>query len=104
MRHLVLYYPSDPIVRTITYSQYLLGADLLIAPTLEPNVSHVKVYFPKEEGITWRHIWTKQIYAADGQEIHVNSPLQRPAVFIKEPRQDEGLLDTFINFANNIIL
>lgn len=33
-RHLVLYYPHDPIVRQITFNQYLLGASLLVAPTL----------------------------------------------------------------------
>lgn len=98
MRHLVLYYPHDPIVRQITYSQYLLGANLLVVPTLSPSVSQVDVYLPKEEGVTWRHIWTNQSYDANGQEIHVESPLQRPAVFIKEPREDNGLSDSLLKF------
>lgn len=98
MRHLVLYYPHDPIVRQITYSQYLLGANLLVVPTLSPSVSQVEVYFPKQNGVTWRHIWTNQSYVADGSKHVVKSPLQKPAVFIKEPRQDDGLLDGLLQF------
>lgn len=101
MRHLVLYYPHDPIVRQITFSQYLLGANLLVVPTLTSSVSHVKAYFPKEEGTTWRHIWSNQSFAANGQEIDIESPLQSPAVFIKEPRQDGGLLDDLLTFCSN---
>jgi alpha-glucosidase (family GH31 glycosyl hydrolase) len=102
MRHLVLYYPRDPVVRQITYSQYLLGASLLVVPTLTPSVTNVKIYFPKEErGGEWRHIWTSQVYAADGQYVHVESPLQRPAVFIREPRNDQGLLDELLNFVSS---
>ncbi|KAL9539207.1 hypothetical protein PS6_011301 [Mucor atramentarius] len=98
MRHLVFYYPHDPVVRRITYSQYLLGDSLLVAPMLAPSTSHVKVYLPKEEGVTWRHVWSNQSFTPTGQDISVASPFQRPAVFIKEPRQDGGLLDEFIAF------
>ncbi|RCI06237.1 hypothetical protein CU098_012398 [Rhizopus stolonifer] len=98
MRHLVLYYPYDPIVRHIKYSQYLLGKSLLIVPTLSPGLSHVKAYLPKEEGITWRHIWTNQTYTADGQHIEIEAPFKKPAVFIREPREDHELLDDFLTF------
>lgn len=98
MRHLVFYYLHDPIVRRITYSQYLLGDSLLVAPMLAPSMSHVKVYLPKEEGVTWRHVWSNQSFTPTAQDISVETPFQRPAVFIKEPRQDGGLLDEFIAF------
>jgi alpha-glucosidase (family GH31 glycosyl hydrolase) len=64
-------------------------------------VSHVKVYLSKEEGITWRHIWTNQSFTASEQEIQVQSPLQSPAVLIKEPREDKGLLDDLLSFCSN---
>lgn len=100
MRHLVFYYPHDPVVRQIKYQQYLFGKSLLVAPMLSSGLSHVKVYFPKEEGVTWQHVWSKENYKANGQEIDVGSPLQRPAVFIKQPREDDGLLDEFLHFCN----
>ncbi|KAI8330040.1 glycosyl hydrolases family 31-domain-containing protein [Blakeslea trispora] len=100
MRHLVLYYPHDPIVRQIKYTQYLLGKSLLVVPMLSPGGSHVKAYLPKEEGVTWRHVWTNQSYTADGQEIEIESPFKKPAVLIREPREDDGLLDDFLTFVS----
>jgi alpha-glucosidase (family GH31 glycosyl hydrolase) len=99
MRHLVLYYPEDPIVRQITCSQYLLGQFLLVVPVLTSSVTQVRVYFPAEKDTHWRSIWTNDIYAADGTFAHVNAPIKRPAVFVKYPRQDNGLLDDLLRFA-----
>jgi alpha-glucosidase (family GH31 glycosyl hydrolase) len=99
MRHLVLYYPEDPIVRQITCSQYLLGQFLLVVPVLTSSVTQVKVYFPAEKDTHWRLIWTNNTYAADGTFVHVSAPIKRPAVFIKYPRQDNGLLDDLLRFA-----
>ncbi|KAI9495853.1 glycosyl hydrolases family 31-domain-containing protein [Zychaea mexicana] len=102
MRHLVLYYPDDPTVRQIVHSQYLLGPHLMIAPTVSPSASFVKVYFPHENsGISWRHIWTGKYFEADGSYKVVDTPLGQPAAFVKEPRQDDGLLNDLISFANH---
>ncbi|KAI8146758.1 glycosyl hydrolases family 31-domain-containing protein [Fennellomyces sp. T-0311] len=102
MRHLVLYYPDDLTVRQIVFSQYLLGPYLMVAPTVSPSNAYVKVYFPRESGNTsWRHIWSGKYFEADGSYKVVETPLGQPAAFVKEPRQDDGLLNGLISFANN---
>ncbi|KAI9269247.1 glycosyl hydrolases family 31-domain-containing protein [Phascolomyces articulosus] len=102
MRHLVLYYPDDPTVRQIVYSQYLLGPHLMVAPTPSPSSSFVKVYFPQESGgVSWRHIWTGKYFEADGSYKVIDTPLGQPAAFVKEPRQDDGLLNDLISFSNH---
>ncbi|KAL0094407.1 glycosyl hydrolases family 31-domain-containing protein [Phycomyces blakesleeanus] len=103
MRHLVLYYPNDPTVRDLTYQQFLLGSALLVAPTLSPSATFVKVYFPQEhtKGIFWRHIWTGKYYPADGKYVAVDTPYGLPAAFVKEPREDDGLLNTLLEFSSD---
>ncbi|KAI9015785.1 glycosyl hydrolases family 31-domain-containing protein [Phycomyces nitens] len=103
MRHLVLYYPSDPTVRELTYQQFMLGSALLVAPTLSPSTTFVKVYFPKEntKEIFWRHIWTGKYYPADGKYVTIDTPFGLPAAFIKEPREDDGLLNKLLEFASD---
>jgi alpha-glucosidase (family GH31 glycosyl hydrolase) len=100
MRHPVLYYPNDKIARVLTYQQYMLGSSLMIAPVLSPSASYVKVYFPKDaQNISWRHIWTGKYYPGDGTYKAVDAPLGQPAVFVKEPRDDDGLLNDLLNYA-----
>ncbi|KAG1306054.1 hypothetical protein G6F64_007889 [Rhizopus arrhizus] len=100
MRHPVLYYPNDKIARALTYQQYMLGSSLMIAPVLSPSASYVKVYFPKDaQNISWRHIWTGKYYPGDGTYKAVDAPLGQPAVFVKEPRDDDGLLNDLLNYA-----
>ncbi|KAI9266997.1 glycosyl hydrolases family 31-domain-containing protein [Sporodiniella umbellata] len=100
MRHPVLYYPSDRVVRELTYQQFMLGSSIMVAPVLNPSASYVKVYFPKDsQGISWRHIWSGKYYPGDGAYKAVDSPLGQPPVFIKEPRDDDGLLNDLLNYA-----
>ena len=49
-RHLALHYPDDPNVYALSFEEYLLGEDLLVAPISEPGANQTKVYVP--EG-TW---------------------------------------------------
>lgn len=101
MRHLVLYYPHDATVRQLCYTQFLFGPDLLVAPTLSPSASFVKVYFPQDSrDVSWRHVWSGKYFEADGSYKTVDTPLGQPAMFIKEPRQDNGLLNNLVDFAN----
>ncbi|KAG0180191.1 hypothetical protein DFQ29_001057 [Apophysomyces sp. BC1021] len=101
IRHLVLYYPNDPNARRITHTQFMLGASIMVAPVLSPSTSYVKVYFPKDtQEISWRHIWSGRYYAADGSYKAVNAPLGQPAVFIREPRNDDGLFNGILDYAN----
>lgn len=101
MRHLVLYYPHDATVRQLSYTQFLFGSDLLVAPTLSPSASFVKVYFPQDSrNVSWRHVWSGKYFEADASYKTVDTPLGQPAMFIKEPRQDNGLLNNLVDFAN----
>ncbi|KAI7883691.1 hypothetical protein K492DRAFT_229502 [Lichtheimia hyalospora FSU 10163] len=101
MRHLVLYYPHDATVKKLSYTQFLFGSDLLVAPTLSPSASFVKVYFPHDSrDVSWRHVWSGKYFEADGSYKTVDTPLGQPAMFIKEPRQDNGLLNNVVDFAN----
>ncbi|CAO3691006.1 unnamed protein product [Rhizopus stolonifer] len=100
MRHPVLYYPNDRIARELTYQQFMLGSSIMVAPVLSPSASYVKVYFPKDaQNVTWRHIWTGKYYPGDGVYKAVDAPLGQPPVFIKEPRDDDGLLNDLLNYA-----
>lgn len=103
MRHPVMYYPEDPTVQEMIYQQFFFGGDLLVAPNLSPSTAFVKVYFPRDSAHSWRHIWSGKYFEPDGSYKSVDAPLGQPAVFIKEPRQDDGLLNGLIDFANNYV-
>lgn len=69
-------------------TQYMLGHSLLVSPVIEPNVDHVKAYFPNAGG-SWRNIFTYE--ALDVQQdtnTSIPAPLstinvhQRPASII----------------------
>jgi alpha-glucosidase (family GH31 glycosyl hydrolase) len=99
LRHLVFYYPNDKVVRELTYQQFLMGNSVLVAPVLSASTSSVKVYFPNDaEKVTWRHVWTGKYYDSDGSYKAVEAPIGQPAIFIKEPRGDDGLLNPLLDY------
>ncbi|MFD1177049.1 TIM-barrel domain-containing protein [Paenibacillus puldeungensis] len=78
MRPLVLEYPDDP--RTFQLSdQFLLGADVLVAPVCRPGKEVRTVYLP--DGI-WYDFWTEARYVG-GQHIMANAPLETLPLFVK---------------------
>ena len=85
-RHLALHYPGDPNVYKLSFEEYLLGEDLLVAPITDPGVVTAKVYLP--EG-TWVHVFTGRAFAvaASGQNIEIAAPLGQPAldVYKRQP-------------------
>ncbi|KAI8083262.1 glycosyl hydrolases family 31-domain-containing protein [Gilbertella persicaria] len=100
MRHPVLYYPNDKTARELTYNQFMLGSSMMVAPVLAPSATYVKVYFPKDaHNVVWRHIWSGKYYNGDGTYKAVDAPLGQPAIFVKEPRSDEGLLNSLLDYA-----
>lgn len=80
VRHLFIHYPEDPVVYDISYQQFLVGDQLLVAPVLDPATNRVSVYLPAGE---WVHIWTGQVYGdiSAGTRITIDAPLGMPAVF-----------------------
>eukprot|EP00850_Spirogloea_muscicola_P006798 SM000033S12319 [mRNA] locus=s33:178670:180364:+ [translate_table: standard] len=86
VRHLFLHYPKDPDVRRITYQQFLVGSEILVAPVLNPRTVRVLVYFPPGE--LWEHVWTGKVYGdvtwVAGRRLRVPAPLGEPAIFVKK--------------------
>ena len=60
MRHMMLEFPNDPKVYETKRYQYLLGADLLVAPVVEPGKDTRRLYLPGDNG--WTHFWSEKIY------------------------------------------
>ncbi|XP_074320564.1 uncharacterized protein LOC141657287 [Silene latifolia] len=82
-RHLFLHYPEDEYVQTLTYQQFLVGSEILVAPVLDKGKRDAKVYFPLGESCSWIHIWTGKEYTSMGTEARVEAPLGYPAIFVK---------------------
>lgn len=77
VRHPFIHYPQDPQTWKITYQQFMLGPDFMIAPVTDPGADSVSVYLPAGE---WVHVWSGQTYAG-GQTVRVPAPLGQPGVF-----------------------
>ncbi|MFZ5855453.1 MAG: alpha-glucosidase [Chloroflexota bacterium] len=83
VRHPFIHYPDDPETWKITYQEFMLGRDFLIAPVTDPETTQVTAYLPKGR---WVHIWTGTVYDG-GQYITIDAPLGQPAVFYVEGSQ-----------------
>lgn len=81
-RHLFIHYPQDEAVYGISYQQFLVGTELLVAPVLDSETATVDVYLPAGE---WVHVWTGETYgdAENGMMITIDAPLGMPAVFYR---------------------
>lgn len=77
VRHPFLHYPDDPNTWSITYQEFMLGADFLIAPVTDEGAESVDVYLPAGE---WVHLWSGETYTG-GQTVAIAAPLGQPAVF-----------------------
>lgn len=90
VRHLFINYPDDPEVYKLSYQEFLVGPDLLVAPVLDPGKDTVTVYLPAGN---WVHIWSGKAYRSPykGQWISISAPIGEPAVFYKEGNPDGEL-------------
>lgn len=80
VRHPWVHYPNDAAVRLLDY-QFMVGADFMVAPVLDPETSSVDVYLPKGD---WTHLFTGEVYRhTQGKSITVAAPIGTPAVFYK---------------------
>ncbi len=82
VRHPFIHYPDDPEVFTLNY-QFMVGADLMMAPVLDPGADAVRVYFPAGR---WVHLWKGERYGSSGRGVYetVPAPIGEPAVFYRE--------------------
>ena len=78
VRHPYLHYPEDKAFRSIDNSQFMVGADFMVAPVLDPGVKAVSVTLPKGE---WVGLWNGQSVAAGRQTVP--APIGQPPVFYR---------------------
>ena len=79
-RPLFLHYEHDPKTWNIAY-QYMYGADLLVAPVLQPAQTTWAAYLP--EGDDWVHLFHDVTYKG-GQSVTVLAPVGSPPVFYRD--------------------
>ncbi|MBP6469482.1 MAG: alpha-glucosidase [Chloroflexi bacterium] len=79
VRHPFIHYPDDANLYDLSYQEFMLGRDFLIAPALDPGVSEVTVYLPEGE---WVHVWTGEVFNGR-QTITVPAPIGQPGVFYR---------------------
>ncbi|GLI75954.1 hypothetical protein PoHVEF18_004220 [Penicillium ochrochloron] len=87
LRMPVIYHPDDAKAKAISYESFFLGADLYVAPVLDPGRKSVDVYLPGKDEV-YTHVWTGRKYHG-GQKIKVPAPYGKPAVFVVgRPKHD----------------
>lgn len=82
-RALFINYPDDPEVLKLSYQEFLVGPDILVAPVLDPGKTSLRVYLPAGN---WVHVWSGKAYRSPfkGQYVTVDAPIGQPPVFYKE--------------------
>lgn len=78
VRHPYLHYPADLNIWDAPY-QFMLGADILVAPVTEKKTFMLKVYLPEGE---WQHLFFKNKYKG-GQWHTIPVPYGQPAAFVR---------------------
>ncbi|WP_027408972.1 glycoside hydrolase family 31 protein [Anoxybacteroides tepidamans] len=79
MRPLFFEYPDDEDTYHL-YDEFLVGANVLIAPIMTPSTTHRTVYLPPGR---WVDYWTENIL--EGGRYHlINAPLDTLPIFIKQ--------------------
>lgn len=83
VRHPFIHYPDDPHFYGMSYQEFLVGTELLVAPVLDPEVTEKQVYLPEGR---WVHVWTGDTFGAPetGTTITIPAPIGEPPVFYKE--------------------
>jgi alpha-glucosidase len=87
VRPLWLQYPNDATARKISYEQFQLGANIVVAPVLDPGATHVDVYLP-DDG--WLRIGTGE--ELDAGHHRVEAPIGHPAAFTRVNSRVSGEL------------
>ncbi|HEX5849905.1 MAG TPA: alpha-glucosidase [Rubrobacter sp.] len=81
VRHPFIHYPEDPEVLALEY-QFMVGAELMVAPVLDPGTDAVDVYLPAGG---WVHLWTGNKYGSPDRGTYKTfpAPMGEPAVFFR---------------------
>lgn len=83
VRHPFIHYPDDPHVYNLSYQQFLVGTEFMVAPVLDPGQAEISVYLPAGR---WVHLWSGAVYGSvdEGVTVSVAAPLGEPGVFYRE--------------------
>ncbi|NUR63407.1 MAG: hypothetical protein HOV87_32825 [Catenulispora sp.] len=81
VRPLFVEFPADAVAWEVD-DQFLLGADILIAPVAEADARHWFVYLP--EGADWIDAASGQVREG-GWAVQVCVPVDRLVVFVRRP-------------------
>lgn len=87
MRPLFYEFPDDPQAWE-EEAVYMYGADLLVAPVMEPGVESLGVYLPA--GADWTESATGKAYKG-GQRVKAYAPIDVIPVFVRDGANVEGL-------------
>lgn len=90
VRPLVLHFPEDPNVYSLTH-EFLLGRDFLVAPILDPGVHRVNVYFPEGK---WISLFSRLevVSGVQGLWREVDAPIGSPAVFFRDGSEEARVI------------
>ena len=75
-----MHYPDNSECRKLSWQQYLLGTELLIAPVTKKNAETKKIYLPRGQ---WTDVWTEEIYDSEGEYITKQFKAGEPPAFVK---------------------
>jgi alpha-glucosidase len=78
MRPLLLEYPNDPSCADLD-NEFLVGANLLVAPILDEGATSRTVYLPAGE---WYDFWTDERLEG-GRNLTVDAPLSKLPLFVR---------------------
>lgn len=81
VRHPFIHYPDITELQDITYEQFMLGPDVMVAPVLDPDTDQVEIFLP--EG-NWVRAFDNILIESRGATFTVDTPIGKPAVFYKE--------------------
>jgi alpha-glucosidase len=79
VRPMNLHYPEESAARDRT-AQFMLGADFVVAPVLDPGETSVSTWLPPGR---WVHLWSGDVYE-DAGEVTIDAPIGQPGVFYRE--------------------
>ncbi|KAJ3503798.1 hypothetical protein NLJ89_g8272 [Agrocybe chaxingu] len=84
VRALFFEFPNEPELFDVD-TQFLVGADILVTPVLEPNVSIVSGFFPGRGEVIWRDWYTHNVVnSTPGAPTTLSAPLGHINVHIRD--------------------
>jgi len=83
IRHMFVHYPELKATWKLDSGQFMLGAEFIVAPVLEPGRATADVYLP---GGDWVNALSGKVVqvAGTGELIVTPAPLGKPAIFYRE--------------------